>query len=183
MISWFARFKHRFGKLQKNMKKRSRKSDAKNIGKSSKKSSKIDAKTMKKPSKNRCGKKVRKKKAKRFSPGEARAPVRPSSEGPASEESLIRKTIFGGGVQRGTCRETNLDPLTRLGRLRARSGYIGPWPSPGLPADPGKSLPRCRFQGGPPPDTGCSTPISTVDLLITYKNVIYDIGTKILFLQ
>ena len=56
MISWFARFKNRFGKLQKNMKKRCRKSDAKNIGKSSKKSSKIDAKTMKKPSKNRCGK-------------------------------------------------------------------------------------------------------------------------------
>ena len=28
MISWFARFKNRFGKLQKNMKKRYRKSDA-----------------------------------------------------------------------------------------------------------------------------------------------------------
>ena len=27
MISWFARFKNRFGKLQKNMKKRCRKSD------------------------------------------------------------------------------------------------------------------------------------------------------------
>ena len=58
MISWFARFKHRFGKLQKHMKKRSRKSDAKNIGKSSNKSSKIDAKTMKKPSKNRSGKRT-----------------------------------------------------------------------------------------------------------------------------
>ena len=56
MISWFARFKNRFGKLQKHMKKRCRKSDAKNIGKSSKKSSKIDAKTIKKPSKNRCEK-------------------------------------------------------------------------------------------------------------------------------
>ena len=56
MISWFARFKNRFGKLQKNMKKRCRKSDAKNIGKSSKKSSKIDAKTMKKPLKNRSEK-------------------------------------------------------------------------------------------------------------------------------
>ena len=33
MISWFARFKHRFGKLQKNMKKRSRKSDAQIIQK------------------------------------------------------------------------------------------------------------------------------------------------------
>ena len=57
MISWFARFKNRFGKLQKNMKKRCRKSDAKNIGKSLKKSSKIDAKTIKKPSKKRCEKK------------------------------------------------------------------------------------------------------------------------------
>ena len=56
MISWFARFKNRFGKLQKNMKKRSRKSDAKNIEKSSKKSSKIDAETMKKPLKNRSEK-------------------------------------------------------------------------------------------------------------------------------
>ena len=34
MISWFARFKNRFGKLQKNMKKRFGKSDAKNNGKS-----------------------------------------------------------------------------------------------------------------------------------------------------
>ena len=58
LISWFARFKNRFGKLQKNMKKKSRKSDAKNIGKASKKSSKIDAKTMKKPSKNRSGKRI-----------------------------------------------------------------------------------------------------------------------------
>ena len=57
MISWFARFKNRFGKLQKNMKKRCRKSDAKNIGKSSNKSSKIDAKTIKKPSTNRFKKK------------------------------------------------------------------------------------------------------------------------------
>ena len=58
MISWFARFKNRFGKLQKNMKKRYRKSDAKNIGKSLKKSSKNDAKTMKKPSKNRSEKRT-----------------------------------------------------------------------------------------------------------------------------
>ena len=58
MISWFARFKNRFGKLQKNIKKRSRTSDAKHIGKSSNKSSKIDAKTMKKPSKNRSGKRT-----------------------------------------------------------------------------------------------------------------------------
>ena len=57
MISWFARFKNRFGKLQKSMKKRCRKSNAKNIGKSSKKSSKIDAKTIKKPLKKRCQKK------------------------------------------------------------------------------------------------------------------------------
>ena len=49
MISWFARFKNRFGKLQKKHEKRCRKSDAKNIGKSSNKSSKIDAKTIKKP--------------------------------------------------------------------------------------------------------------------------------------
>ena len=56
MISWFARFKNRFGKLQKNM-KNVEKNDAKNIDKSSKKSSKIDAKTIKKPSKKRCQKK------------------------------------------------------------------------------------------------------------------------------
>ena len=31
MISWFARFKNRFGKLQQNMKKRCRKSDAKTL--------------------------------------------------------------------------------------------------------------------------------------------------------
>ena len=36
MISWFARFKNLFGKLQKNIKKRSRKSDATHIGKSAK---------------------------------------------------------------------------------------------------------------------------------------------------
>ena len=56
MISWFARFKNRFGKLQKHMKKSVEKGYAKNIGKSSNKSSKIDAKTIKKPSKNRCEK-------------------------------------------------------------------------------------------------------------------------------
>ena len=56
MISWFARFKNRFGKLQKHMKKRCRKSDAKNIGKSLKKWSKMEPKSIKKPSKNRCGK-------------------------------------------------------------------------------------------------------------------------------
>ena len=58
MISWFARFKHRFGKLQKNMKNMFRKSDAKHIGKSSNKSSKIDAKTMNKPSKNQSRKRI-----------------------------------------------------------------------------------------------------------------------------
>ena len=36
MISWFARFKNRFGKLQKNIKNICRKSDAKNMRKSSK---------------------------------------------------------------------------------------------------------------------------------------------------
>ena len=35
-------------------------------------------------------------------------------------------------IQRGTCRETNLDPSTRLGRLRARSGYIWTTPPPGF---------------------------------------------------
>ena len=48
MISWFARFKNRFGKLQKNMKNIWKKL-CKNIGKSSKKSSTFDAKTIKKP--------------------------------------------------------------------------------------------------------------------------------------
>ena len=47
MISWFARFKNRFGKLQKNMKK-FRESVAKNIENSLKKSTKINAKTIKK---------------------------------------------------------------------------------------------------------------------------------------
>ena len=73
MISWFARFKNRFGKLQKNMKKRCRKSDAKNIGKSSKKSSKIDAKTMKKPSKNRFEKRTDFGDSRRTIPGDPAA--------------------------------------------------------------------------------------------------------------
>ena len=47
MISWFARFKNRFGKLQTNMTNWSRKRDAKNIGTSSRKSSKNDATNMK----------------------------------------------------------------------------------------------------------------------------------------
>ena len=49
-------------------------------------------------------------------------------------------------VQRGACREKTLDPLTRLGRLRARSGYK--W----APAPPGflnKWSPR--WGTGPPP--------------------------------
>ena len=76
MISWFARFKKRFGKLQKHMNKQCRKSDAKNIGKSLKKSSKIDAKTMKKPSKNRSGKRTDFGKLRPESPGVPWAPVR-----------------------------------------------------------------------------------------------------------
>ena len=75
MISWFARFKNRFGKIQKNMKKGVEKDDAKNIGKSSKKSSKIDAKTIKKPLKKRCEKNI----GKRWS---GPVPCPPSSGGP-----------------------------------------------------------------------------------------------------
>ena len=63
-------------KTSKKHEKKVSKSHAKNIGKSLKKSSKIDAKIMKKPPTNRCGKKVKKKKVKRFSPGDPRAPVR-----------------------------------------------------------------------------------------------------------
>ena len=73
MISWFARFKNRFGKLKKNMKKRCRTSDAKNIGKSSEKSSKIDAKTMKKPSKNRFEKRTDFGDSRRTIPGDPAA--------------------------------------------------------------------------------------------------------------
>ena len=56
MISWFARFKNRFGKLEQFIKKMSRKGNATIIPKSSKKASKIDAKTIKNPLKKRCEK-------------------------------------------------------------------------------------------------------------------------------
>ena len=88
MISWFARFKNRFGKLQENMKKRYRKSDAKIIGKSLKKSSKIDAKTMKKPSKKRCEKKVGKRWFGLPRPG---GPLSPVKRNKTHEENPQRK--------------------------------------------------------------------------------------------
>ena len=52
----------------------------------------------------------------------------------------------------GACRETNLEHLTRLGRLRAWSGYIKPWPSPGLPAD--RSPGAGSWPDGAPPWPG-----------------------------
>ena len=55
MITWFARFKNRFGKLEQFIKKRSRKGKATIIAKSSKKASKMDPKCVKKPLKNLCG--------------------------------------------------------------------------------------------------------------------------------
>ena len=55
MISWFARFKNRFVKLEQFIKKRSRKGKATIIAKSSKKESKMDPKSVKKPLKTLCG--------------------------------------------------------------------------------------------------------------------------------
>ena len=52
MISWFARFKNRFGKLQKSIKKCLEKVMQKTLENHQKTSSKNDAKTMKKPSKH-----------------------------------------------------------------------------------------------------------------------------------
>ena len=55
-------------------------------------------------------------------------------------------------------RETNLDPSTRLGRLRARSGYIGPTGDSGYPA-----FWHCKLRGltGRPPAPGIRGPFST----------------------
>ena len=103
MISWFARFNNRFGKLQKKHEKQYRKSDTKNIGKSSNKSSKIDAKIMKKPLKNRFKKKVEKQRSAPVNPGRPLAPVR-------------------GTIKTTKGRQPEGEEFS--GRLRARSGYI-----------------------------------------------------------
>ena len=54
------------------------------------------------------------------------APTRnPGSPRESHKHIQINKT-HKASEDRHIQRETNLDPLTRLGRLRARSGYIGP---------------------------------------------------------
>ena len=40
------------------------------------------------------------------------------------ERESAERGVERGRVERGECRENNLNRLTRLGRLRARSGYI-----------------------------------------------------------
>ena len=84
-------------------------------------------------------------------PGDPRAPVRVTK---GLQKDNKRKTTRRRGIQRGACRETNLDPLTRLGRLRARSGYIG--------ADGGSGYPpfrhtKLRVVGGTSPGTASWT--------------------------
>ena len=76
MISWFARFKNRFGKLQKNMKKRVEKVMQKTLENLQKTSSKMNAKTIQRPSKKRCEKNVEKRASGPVNPGPPAAPVR-----------------------------------------------------------------------------------------------------------
>ena len=90
-------------------------------------------KSMPKPSKNHPKTDAKKESIFRGSnpqkPGDPRAPVRVTI---GLQKDNKRKTTWRRGVQRGTCRETNLDPLTRLGRLRARSGLYWATGPPGL---------------------------------------------------
>ena len=95
------------------------------------------------------------------SPGPPQAPtntykstrhIRPLKKTHMSWERKVQRR-----VQRGACRETNLEHLTRLGRLRARSGYIWAKGGPGLPAKWGKVL---RILGTRPPDNAIRVPFS-----------------------
>ena len=104
-------------------------------------------KTMKKTIKNSIQKKGRKTEVRARNPGKPRAPVRVTI---GLQKDNKRKTTWRRGVQRGACRGTNLDPLTRLGRLRARSGYIGAKDGSGYPAFGHTKL---RVVGGSPPVT------------------------------
>ena len=105
--------------------------------------------SIKQLSKNRCGKRVEKRASVPVNPGTFVSPtntykstrhIRPLKE---THMSWERK------VQRGECRKTNHSSLTRLGRLRARSGYIGAKGGWGYPAFGHTKL---RVVGGPPPE-------------------------------
>ena len=112
-------------------------------------------KWMPKPSKNL--QKIDAKKDSNFR-SSARKPGRPAGSRKEEEQKGYRnlqkdkqrKATCRRGVQRGTCRETNLEHLTRLGRLRARSGYIGATFFPGYPV---KCLTELKSGGGASPDT------------------------------
>ena len=114
----------------------------------------------KKPSKNRCGKLVDFGRLRRIKPGVPQAPTNHTIQQDTctlSEESHMSwQRRVQRRVQRGACRETNLQSLTRLGRLRARSGYIGPTGPPGFPG-------KCSKAGGnrvpPSPDIAPRAPI------------------------
>ena len=88
MISWFARFKNRFEKLQKYHKKQIEKSDAKIIEKSSKNQWKMEPKSIKKPSKNEVQKMMQKGCQKGLCPLGAGSPL----EGSLLRREQYRKT-------------------------------------------------------------------------------------------
>ena len=68
-----------------------------------------------------------------------------------SERRVERGRVSERRVERGRVERGTLDLLTRLGYLRARSGYIGPTGPPGFPADWGRSV---RILGAAAPVTG-----------------------------
>ena len=85
MISWFARFKNRFEKLQKYHEKYVEKSDSKTIEKSSKNRWKMEPKSIKKPSKNEVQKMMQKWSQKGASPQPPADPL---------EGSLLRREQY-----------------------------------------------------------------------------------------